>query len=71
VEAREDGTLGALLGVCASFVAVSNECPVCLVGFLLEFVRGWDGITYRSQILDLLVAIVPSDWEGRLPREWY
>jgi hypothetical protein len=70
VEAREDGTLGELLRVCASFVAVVKEVPVCLVGFLLEFVKGWDGCMYRSQILDLLVAIVPSDWEGTARCEW-
>ena len=70
VEAREDGSLESLLGVCARFVGVTKECPVCLVGFLHEFLRGWDGVMFRSEVLELLLAIVPSDWEGMPRCEW-
>ena len=66
VEASEDGTLGTLLEICRGCVGVTKECPSCLEGFLRAFIRKWDGV-YRTQIFDLLVCVVPHDWEGLSP----
>jgi len=66
VEAREDGTLGTLLEICRGFVGVTKECPSCLEGFLRAFIREWDGV-HRTQIFDLLLCVVPHDWEGLSP----
>jgi hypothetical protein len=64
VEGQEDGNLAGLLDICRTFVEVTKEVPACLEGFLRVFLREWDGSAHRESMFDLLLAIVPNDWEG-------
>lgn len=64
VEGSEDGSPESLLRVCVEFVEVTKECPSCLEGFLRVYLKSWDGAANRESIFDLLVCIVPTDFDG-------
>jgi len=64
IEATEDGTLDGLLKVCVEFVEFTKECPECLEGFLRMFLKSWDGVATRESLFDLLVYIVPTNYDG-------
>jgi hypothetical protein len=64
VEGVEDKGLRGLLKICAQFVEFTNECPSCLEGFLRNYLRSWDGKTNRPSIFDLLISIVPTNYDG-------
>ena len=64
VESIEDGSLASLLKICAEFVEITKECPTCIDGFLRMYLKTWDGAMGRESIFDLLVAILPTDFDG-------
>lgn len=66
VEAQEDGgsSLKGLLRMCVEFVEFTKECPACLEGFLRIYLKSWDGMENRESVFDLLVCIVPTDFDG-------
>jgi len=64
VEGLEDRQLSSLLRVCVQFVEFTKECPASLEGFLRTYLKNWDGIQNRESVFDLLVSVVPTDFEG-------
>jgi hypothetical protein len=64
VEGMEDGSLESLLKACAEFVEVTKECPSCLEGFLRMCLRSWGGVVMREAVFDLLVCVVPTNFDG-------
>jgi hypothetical protein len=69
VEGVEDQSLRGLLKLCAQFVVFTKECPSCLEGFLRTYLRSWDGEANRESIFDLLVSVVPTNYDGDSPIE--
>jgi hypothetical protein len=59
--------LSALLKSCVEFVEFTKESPSCLEGFLRTYLKSWDGNTNRTSILELVVCLVPTDYEGTFP----
>ena len=53
-----------LLKICAEFVEFTKECPECLEGFVRMFLKSWDGVGNRESLFDLLVYIVPTNYDG-------
>jgi hypothetical protein len=64
VEGIEDKGLRRLLKICAQFVDFTNQCPSCLEAFLRTYLKTWDGEANRRSIFDLLISIVPTDYNG-------
>ena len=64
IEAMEDGTLEGLLKMCVEFAEFTKESPECLEGFLRMFLKSWDGVGNRESLFDLLVYIVPTNYDG-------
>lgn len=64
VEGVEDKGLRGLLKLCVQFVEFTKESPTCLDGFLRAYLRSWDGEANRQSIFDLLVSIVPTNYDG-------
>lgn len=64
VEGAEDGLLPELLRSCVEFVEFTKECPACLEGFLRMYLKSWDGQVNRDSVLDLVVYLIPTDFDG-------
>ena len=67
VEGMEEGSVGGLLRMCAEFVEVTKECPAAVEGFLRMYLKTWDGLVNRDSVFDVLLCLVPSDFDGKFP----